>query len=308
MTTVSPRFDTMLDRLNKLSVTNHHDAYEDVAWDDPTMALSVDDDRLRLYSHDPLAHTAWYEGLSDADKSRVAMFRLASQMKTGWQFENLLQRGLLKTAWHLENGSKAFRYVHHELIEESQHTLMFQEYVNRSGLPVAGMARFWRVVAPAVVGVAASVDKALFLLLVLGGEEPIDHLQRLMLREGGRHPLAERIMKIHVTEEARHISFAKHWLSEQVPRMGRVRRFYLSIRFPIAMGIMVPLMLEPTPDLMRHCGLPKSVVAEAYAGPAGRRQLLGASDKLRRLADELDLLNPVSTRIWKAVGLWRDDR
>lgn len=82
-------FERMLGRLNKLSVEKHFDAYESIDWDHPDYELRENDERLGLYSFDPLAKTSWYKGLSDADKSRVAMFRLASQMKTGWMFENL---------------------------------------------------------------------------------------------------------------------------------------------------------------------------------------------------------------------------
>ena len=60
-------------------------------------------------------------------------------MKTGLVFENILQRGLLEFAMTLPNDSTEFRYAYHEVIEEAQHTLMFQEFVNRSGLDADGL-------------------------------------------------------------------------------------------------------------------------------------------------------------------------
>lgn len=311
MTTITPaedsRFDAMVERLSRLSVTKKSEAYVDIDWDAPEMALHHDDPRLRLPSHDPLTTTAWYQRLTDTEKSTLALYRVASSMKTGWQFENLLQRGLLKTAWHTANGAPTFRYAHHEIIEESEHSLMFQEFVNRSGLPVVGMPRFWQLLTPVLVGTAASFDRSLFLMLVLGGEEPVDHVQRLTLREGGLHPLTEQIMRIHVLEEARHISFAKNWLKEELPTLGRLHRFMLSLRFPIAMGVMVPMMIKPSKDLMAYCGLPREVARDAYRSPEGRQILLESSAKLRRLARDLGLINPVSKRVWKLVGLWSDD-
>ena len=56
-----------------------------------------------------------------------------------------------------------------------------------------------------------------FFLFVLAGEDPVDHIQRKQLKEGGSHPATERIMRIHVAEEARHIAFARHWLRERAP-------------------------------------------------------------------------------------------
>ncbi len=62
-------------------------------------------------------------------------------MKIGVQFENLLKRGLLAYALPLPNGSSEFRYVYHEVIEEGHHGMMFQEFVNRSGMPIPGLPK-----------------------------------------------------------------------------------------------------------------------------------------------------------------------
>ena len=60
---------------------------------------------------------------------------------------------------------------------------------------------------------------------MLGGEDPIDHVQRTTLRSGRElHPLLERIMRIHVTEEARHLSFARQYLRTNVPTLAGVQR------------------------------------------------------------------------------------
>ena len=52
----------------------------------------------------------------------------------------MLKRGLLEFASTLPNGAPEFRYAYHEIIEEAQHSLMFQEFVNRSGFDAAGAA------------------------------------------------------------------------------------------------------------------------------------------------------------------------
>ena len=47
-----------------------------------------------------------------------------------------------------------------------------------------------------------------------------------MLREGKTlHPIMERVMAIHVAEEARHISFAHEYLRKRVPHLPRRKRF-----------------------------------------------------------------------------------
>src|SRR5262245_7794458 len=119
-------FTVMVGRLNKLSVERHFDAYADIDWDSPDLALDVADTRFGLPGIDPLRHTDWYAAQSPEARAAIGCYRWAACMKTGWHFENLLQRGLLRHAFHLPNGSPEFRYLHHEIIEESQHTLMFQ--------------------------------------------------------------------------------------------------------------------------------------------------------------------------------------
>lgn len=295
-------FDTMMNRLNRLSVTKRHDAYLDIDWDDPSMEL-WQDDLLELNPLDPLGRTDWYQALSPGDKATFGALRAAQSMKIGLEFENLLQQGLLRLALSEPNGSTAFRYMHHEIIEESQHTMMFQEFVNRSGLPVAGASGFWARFGPKLALASINLEPALFFLFVLGGEEPVDHLQRKWLQHGVRHPLVERIMRIHVTEEARHISFARHYLTTEVPKMSRVKRFILATQAPIVMGVMVRMMMLPSKEARRYIGLPDEVVDEAFASPEGRRLLAESAAKVERLWEELGLTNALSRHLWRRFGV-----
>jgi len=147
MTTLADQqtFTTMVARLSRLSVDKHFDAYADVDWDAPDMALDPADPRLELPPFDPLARTEWYRSQPPEVRARIGLYRYGACMKIGWHFENLLQRGLLSYLIALPNGSPEFRYLHHEVIEESEHTLMFQEFVNRTGMPVRGMPRSLRL-------------------------------------------------------------------------------------------------------------------------------------------------------------------
>lgn len=299
-------FSVMVGRLNKLSVERHFDAYADIDWDDPALALDPADPRFELSAIDPLGHTDWYASLSPADRAGVGCYRWAACMKTGWHFENLLQRGLLRHAFQLPNGAPEFRYLHHEIIEESQHTLMFQEFVNRSGFPVRGMPWVLRKLAEWFVVPLARIFPTLFFLFVLGGEDPVDHMQRRVLSDADTklHPLVERIMRIHTTEEARHLSFARHYMHRTVPQLGRVRRLHLAIISPLVLGIMARLMLWPTGDLVRHYDVPRDVIRSANGSRESRQLLKDSVAKTRKLFIELGLITPVSKTLWKAVGLW----
>lgn len=301
------KLPALLPRLNRQSVEKRSDAYLDIDWDDPELQIGPDDPRCGLFEFDPLAATEWYRAQPIEVQRHVGLHRICSAFKVGMQFENLLQRGLLSYAFRLPNGAPEYRYLHHEIIEESQHSLMFQELVNRSGMPVKGMPLWLRATATVMVPVFQRLLPEQFFILVLGGEDPVDYLQRRQLREGTTHPLIEQIMKIHITEEARHIAFARTYLKDLVPRLGGFRRMMLSIRTPIVLWIMAPLMVDPSSELHRAHGVPKEVLREARRSEAGRQLRRESVAKLRRLCRDLGLMNPVSRFVWKRCGLWEDD-
>ncbi|HVP30175.1 MAG TPA: diiron oxygenase [Myxococcota bacterium] len=294
-------------RLSHQSVAKHFDAYADIPWDDPEYEIDPEDPRWELSQDDPLGATEWYRSRPEEMRARLGLHTVATFMKIGAQFENVLQRGLLEFAWRLPNGSAEFRYAYHEVIEEGQHSLMFQEFVSRTGFDVKGLPRWQRLASRRVVAHARRFP-ALFFVFVLGGEDPIDHVQRQMLRSGRElHPLLRRIMQIHVTEEARHLCFARHYLRQNVPRMNGAARAALAIGAPIVLGQMAQLMMRVSPQIVREYRIPRRVLDEAYRrSQIGRRNKLEALAKVRELCDELGIVTPWSRPIWQWSGIWSE--
>lgn len=298
--------DAMIARLSKQSIDKRFEAFVDIDWDAPEMAIDPTDQRWVLWDFDPLGETDWYRGLPADRQALIGLYRIAACMKVGQQFENWLQAGLLIIAEDLANGDPSFRYIHHEISEESQHSMMFQEFVNRTGLPVRGMPWSIRMLRPFVMWCAKHLPE-LFFIMVLGGEDPIDHIQRSQLKGDNTHPLPERIMRIHVTEEARHLSFARHTMKVLAPKMGTFRRHVVTLGAPIVLGIMVRLMVIPQADLVKHCTVPADVLRASVRSDSGRKLLTDSVAKPRKLCRELGLISPLSRRIWKTARIWDDD-
>lgn len=294
----------LLGRLSRQSVAKHFDAYADIPWEDPDYRIDPNDPRWELPEDDPLGSTRWYRSRSPEERARIGLHLVATFMKIGIQFESVLQRGLLELAFHLPNGAPEFRYAYHEIIEEAQHSLMFQEFVNRTGFDVPGLSRLDRALSHLVIGFARTFPE-LFFFFVLGGEDPIDHVQREALR-GTRpiHPLLRRILQIHVTEEARHLCFARQYLRRSVPRLNAAKRFVLSLRVPILLAVMAQRMMRPSAELVRRYRIPRAVLHEAYRdNPRHRERTLAAVAKVRELAEELGLVTPYSGVLWSWLGL-----
>lgn len=295
------KFEAMVARLSKLSVEKHFDAFVDVPWDDPAMAIDATDPRWELWGLDELSRSDWYLAQPPEARARIGLHRMAQALHTGWQFENILQVGLLIHAMGQRNDSVEFRYLHHEIVEESQHSMMFHEFVRRSGVPTRGMPPLSNLVIRPFLMATARWSPVLLCIAALAGEEPADHLQREQLKLGYPHPLIERITRIHVTEEARHISFARHYIRRVVPRLGRPRRAVVSLCFPVFMYIGATLMLLPGRRFRTANGIPRKVMRAAYGTPEAAQLFAASVQKARDLADELELMNPLSRPAWRLL-------
>ena len=295
----------VLRMLSQASVDRHFDAFVDVPWDDPAFQIDPTDPRWVLpASTDPLGAHPWYQAQSLERQIEIGMWRQANILKVGLQFENLLIRGIMQYVFTLRNGSPEYRYLTHEATEECHHTQMFQETVNRIGIDVPGMPRFVRVVAPLIPMMASTVPVGFF-IGVLAGEEPIDHTQKAILRDGGEMPpVMTRIMQIHIAEEARHISFAHEYIRRRAPRMGRFDRYATAIAFPIIMRVACDLIMVPPKEFRKEFGIPRSVMKDLYwRAPESRVRLSELFSDVRMLAEEAGLMNRVSRWVWRLLRI-----
>jgi hypothetical protein len=297
-------YEEKLQTLSEGSVHQHFDPWTDIDWDNPDYAVRRDDPRWVLPEIDALGGHPWYRAQPLEKQIEIGIWRQANIMKVGLQFENVLIRGLMEYVMTLPNGSPEFRYCTHEATEETHHTQMFQEMVNRTGADVPGGPWYLRALAP-FLPLAARWVPIPFFMGVLAGEEPIDHLQKSVLRAGDRmHPLIQRIMQIHIAEEARHISFAHEYLKRRVPHTGRFDKLVLSVLFPVIMRTLGDAIMVPGKAMTQDVGVPREVLREVFwESPDARAMLSEVFSDVRMLAEELDLMNPVSRRVWKALKI-----
>ena len=300
----APSYEQRLQTLSEASVHQHFDAFKDIAWDHPDYAIDPHDRRWILPEVDVLGRTQWYRSLPREEQIRIGLYRQANVTKVGLQFEQILIAGLMNYAFSLPNNSAEFRYSTHEATEECHHTQMFQEFVNRSGQDVGGGSGIFRAVSP-ILPLAARIVPFGFFFGVLAGEEPIDHVQKTILRAGDdMHPLLQRIMQIHVAEEARHIGFAHQYLEHKAPRLKRHERAVLSVAVPLIMRWLCDEIVVPTKKAQRDMGIPRSVVKELYwDNPESRKFLRDLFGDVRMLAEQTGMMNKVSRRVWKLMKI-----
>ena len=294
--------DALVQRLCEASVRKHFDAYEDIDWD--AHPIDPNDRRWELPDDAGLGATAWYQSQPAPVRSRMGLEDIANHMLVGIEFEGVLKRGLLEFAATCPLESPSWRYAYHEVIEEAQHSLMFGEFVKRSGAPSDRLNARHAAVTRRIAHYGHTFPE-LFFVFVLAGEEPIDFVQRQLIGSDREvNPLLERIMRIHITEEVRHLCFAREFLKVNVPRLGRLRMMRLQASVPMIIGSMVRVMLSPSDDFIARFDIPKSVVAEAITNSVEhRRAALESIASVRRLCEELGILTKATKPLWRAVGL-----
>ncbi|MBS45875.1 MAG: hypothetical protein CMH83_22410 [Nocardioides sp.] len=297
-------YEERLRTLSEASVEQHFDAFADIAWDDPAYAIDPTDERWILPDVDVLGRHPWYQGLPKDEQIRIGLYRQANVTKVGLQFEQILIAGIMNYAFSLPNGSPEFRYSTHEATEECHHTQMFQEFVNRSGQDVSGGSRLFHALSP-FLPLAARVLPFGFFFGVLAGEEPIDHVQKSILRAGDdMHPLLQRIMQIHVAEEARHIGFAHQYLEHRADRLSKADRAVLSVLVPVIMRWLCNEILVPSKKARRDMGIPRDVAKDIwFDSEESRKFLRDLFGDVRMLAEDTGMMNRVSRRVWKAMKI-----
>ena len=289
--------------LSQASLDQHFEAFRDIAWDDPEMEVREEDERFVLTDADEIGRHPWYKALPRERQIEIGTYRYAQIAKVGRQFEQILIAGVMHHLIRMENNNPEFRYAMHEVTEETHHIQMFQESVNRSGADVFGASRSWTRIAPLVTS-AGSWFPELFFVGILAGEEPIDHLQKSIMRAGGSHPLIDRIMQIHIAEEARHIGFAHQYLEHHWPQLGPVKRRILTVAFPLVMRWLCDVIMVPSKQDQRAMGIPPEVAKEIWwESPESKKLLRDLFGDVRMLADSLGIRKGPARALWKALGI-----
>jgi len=297
-------YERMLLELSRASVDSHFLPFRDIAWDDPAFALQPDHDGWVLGTEDNIGASAWYRSLPVDRQREIGRYRLAQICNVGRQFEQMLVAGMMTNHLWMDTSNPEFRYATHEATEETHHMQMFGEAIRRMQPDVAGMPRWLKALTPLICLVAAIWPTA-FWIMVLAGEEPIDHLQKSALRaEHAQHPLPRRVMQIHVAEEARHIGFAHQYLTQRGPGLGVVSRFVLALATPVIMRLACDAIMKPTPAARRAMGMPRSVARHLWwRSPETRAHLADYFAEVRMLADSIGLRPRWVHPLWRLLRI-----
>lgn len=285
-----PRTAARSAQLVKASERATHDPFEEIDWDE----LPVDDSAFHLPPELlSLYGTSTWDEMTDAQRIAYSRHETAALLGAGIGFENALMQIVLRHLVDIPVTDPMHRYLLVEVADECRHSTMFGEYIRRAGTPAYAPDR------PVMLD-DSDGGRALSYLLILSIEEMLDHANRLTMKDDRVHPLSRQIAKLHVLEEARHVSFAKSYLAEVWPTLSDDDRTTVRQAAPVLVNEIVSLSLNP--DVFEQLAIDDGM-AIARANPNYRRNVVAGLSKLTSFLTEVGVIDDDHRSSWLELGL-----
>lgn len=290
----SPTREEFADRLLKGSVKKSYAPVVDIDWDAP-----LEEDKFFLPPKVvTLYGTPEWEAMTRAQQIELSRQELVNILSAGIWFENILNQALLRDLMHKNPTASTTHYALTELGDETRHMVMFGKTIARiGGIPVRPKL-FQRMVINAL---PFTFRGSVLWGAALVGEEIFDALQRQIMEDPDLQPIVQRLMRIHVTEEARHIQFARDGLRKAVPSMPRYRRVLLAN----VHGLGGPFyrMLFTLPIQYHRAGLDGAQMRlVARRNPHFRQMCVTSFSSLSAFFSDVGLMGRVGRRLWRRAG------
>ncbi|MPY77076.1 MAG: diiron oxygenase [Actinophytocola sp.] len=286
--------DEVAKRLLDGSVKRSYDPVVDMDWDAP-----LDPDKLFLPAEViSLYGTPMWQQMSHEQRRELSRQELANVLSVGIWFENVLNRMLLRELLSEDPTSKHAHYTLTEMGDECRHMVMFGRVIDR-----VGARPYWPK------GLAAVFVKVLPFFLrksmvwtgALLGEEIFDALQRRIMSDPDLQPLVARLMRIHVTEEARHIRFAREALARDARTLPWWERRYTQTLAAIAAPLFAGMFTNS--HMYVRAGLDgREAKRQALANPRFRQARETGSARLATFLDDIGLMGSLTRASWRRWG------
>jgi hypothetical protein len=289
-----PTREEFSDRLLKGSVKRSYTPIVDIDWDAP-----LDPDKFFLPPKTvSLYGTPLWDNMNREQRIELSRQEFVNTLSAGIWFENILNQALLRKMMHQDPTARATHYELTELGDETRHMIMFGKAIERVGAKPVRPRLYQRIIINAL---PFTFRGPLLWVAALIGEEIFDSLQRQMMEDDELQPMVQRLMRIHVTEEARHIQFARDGLRKRAPNMRRIPRVFVANVNGVGGLFFRHLFTNRVP--YRRAGLDPRVARRVARGSPTRRevQVIGFAP-LAAFLEEVGLMGPIARRMWRRSG------
>jgi hypothetical protein len=224
---------------------------------------------------------------------------VASLYSIGIWFETILMQMLIRHVYDRPKGSAHARYAWTEIADECRHSVMFSRMAEKFGGPEYGpgavvhhLGRLFKTISNGTLTFGATIYV----------EEILDALQREQMADESLQLVAQKVSRIHVIEEARHIRYAREETLRQWPRLGPLGRAYS--RFILAVVVYFATTRLIDPKVYAAVGLDvDEAVAAAAANPHWRQTKQFAARKVIAFFHEVGLIAGPGKLLWRRAGV-----
>lgn len=284
-------------RLLKSSAKNSYDPDVDIDWDAPLAedAPYIPFKRCSLYG------THLWDRLDQQQRIELTKHEFASIASNGLWFEVLLMQMLLKEFYNSDPRTSHAQYALTEVADECRHSTMFAKAVHRIGAPAYGpvplLRQGGRILPALLKGPSAFAS-------ILVAEEVLDRFQRDQMYDEQVQPLVRMVNRIHVLEEARHVTFAREEVTRRMARCNAAERAYHQYMTALVSYAVCFSLINP--QVYKSVGIrPRDGHAAAWANPHFQETLHWGGEKIMSFLDEAGLVGKPGMRWWKKAHLIR---
>ena len=249
----------------------------------------------------PLYGTHAWDSMTEQQRYAYSRHECAALCGAGIWFENLLIQAVMRHLATLPATDPSHRYLLVEVADECRHSMMFGEFIRRAGTP----AYRPQLTNGALVGSTLqemadqSAGRAITYTLILAIEELLDVCNRATMKDESVHPLSRHIAKIHVLEEARHVSFARTYISELWPTLSADQQATVQTFAQMAVAAIAGLIVNP--EVYEHLGIDDGAEL-ARANPHHQARIARDLGKLTEFLTDLGVITPDNRAQWIALG------
>ncbi|MFD8497395.1 diiron oxygenase [Amycolatopsis sp. NPDC059657] len=288
----APDKEKVARRLLTSSADRYYDPEVDIDWDAPWApgVPFIPDHRITLYG------TELWQEMTPEQRLELGKHEAVSMVSYGIYAEAALMHILLRLVTEGDPATPRVRYTLTEIGDECRHSTMFARFIEKSGIRAYRQprvaARAMKFISLLPVG-PASYGLALLI------EEILDRGQRESMNDENVQPHMRMLNRIHVLEEARHISFARTELVRSAAELNRFELFVNRMVVAIAANLVAIMLIHPR--VYKAVGIrPRDGRRAALKNPHYRQTLAFMAEKLIAFFEESGMLKGRLVR-----ALWR---
>ncbi|HEU5455301.1 MAG TPA: diiron oxygenase [Nocardioides sp.] len=283
--------DPVSERLLQSTARHSYDPVVDIDWEAPLVdgLWFMQPERMSLFG------TPMWDTLSEEQRIELSRHEVASISSVGLWFELILMQMMVRDLYDEDPRSARMHYALTEIGDECRHSLMFGKAIDRCGAPAYGptprlhrLGRLMKTVGYGVSGYAS----------ILVAEEILDRWQREVMGDDRVQPLVRMVSRIHVLEEARHMTFARDQIERMLPQLNRAtlawhQAMLGQTAFLVARGLVNPAIYEAV-------GLdPVAARRAALANPHYQETMAWMGERVTGYLDGLGLIPRHQRRLWR---------